>query len=167
MTNLLYTLLWRGAFFAVLWWVLAGDAAWGFGVAVIALALGASLVLQPARRVRLRPWALARFVVYFLFQSTRAGLDVARRALTPRLPLEPALLDLRLRLPAGPARTLLVNTMTLLPGTLSVELAGRRLRLHVLDARLPIERELRALEARIAAVFGLSVGNLQDSTPLR
>lgn len=149
--------LWRSLWFATLWWVLAGGAAWGFGAPVIAAAAGTSLVLQPARRLRLRPWALLRFAGYFLTQSPRAGLDVARRAFAPQPRLAPALLDFRLRLPAGPARTLLLNTMSLLPGTLSAGIAGNRLRLHVLDTQLPVEQELRAVEGRIADLFGLSL----------
>jgi multicomponent Na+:H+ antiporter subunit E len=150
-------LLVRVLVLAALWWTLTGGAAWGFGAPVIAAAVGVSLALQPARRVRLRPWGLLRFVGYFLMQSPRAGLDVARRAFAPGLPLAPALLDFRLRLPAGPARTLLVNTMSLLPGTLSAGIEGNRLRLHALDTRLPVEQELRAVEARIAAIFGLEL----------
>ncbi|MHB1142922.1 MAG: Na+/H+ antiporter subunit E [Sulfuricaulis sp.] len=149
--------LWRSLWFATLWWVLAGGAAWGFGAPVIAAAVGASLALQPARRVRLRPWGLLRFAGYFLTQSPRAGLDVARRAFAPGLPLAPALLTFRLRLPEGPARTLLVNTMSLLPGSLSAGIEGNRLRLHVLDTRLPVEQELREVEARIAAMFGVEL----------
>jgi multicomponent Na+:H+ antiporter subunit E len=153
----LYTALWRTLLFAALWWVLAGGAAWGFGAPVIAAAVGVSLALQPVRRVRLRPWGMLRFAGYFLTQSPRAGLDVARRAFAPGLPLAPALLDFRLRLPEGPARTLLVNTMSLLPGTLSAGIEGNRLRLHVLDTQLPVEQELREVEARIAAMFGVDL----------
>jgi len=149
--------LWRSLWFATLWWVLAGGAAWGFGAPVIAAAVGASLALQPARRLWLRPWGLLRFAGYFLVQSPRAGLDVARRVFAPGLPLAPALLDFRLRLPEGPARTLLVNTMSLLPGTLSAGIEGNRLRLHVLDTQLPVEQELREVEAHIAAMFGVEL----------
>ncbi|MDP1707951.1 MAG: hypothetical protein Q8L89_02625 [Gammaproteobacteria bacterium] len=40
---------------------------------------------------------------------------------------------------------LLVNTLGLMPGTLSVDLAGDTLHLHVLDERLPISTEVQAL----------------------
>src|SRR3972149_6345104 len=55
----------------------------------------------------------------------------------------------------SPARTLLVNTMSLLPGTLSAGIEGNRLRLHVLDTQLPVEQELGEVETRIAAMFGV------------
>jgi hypothetical protein len=50
--------------------------------------------------------------------------------------------------------------MSLLPGTLSADLTDDRLRMHVLDASLPIEHELRAAEASIAALFGQTVNDL-------
>lgn len=139
---------------ALLWWVLAGGAGWTFGVPVIALAVGASLALQPVRRVYLRPLGLLRFLAFFAWRSMQAGFDVARRAFAPGMPLAPAIVEHRLRLPPGPARVFLANTMSLLPGTLSAALAGDRLRLHVLDKRQPSEPGLRAAEAVVAALFG-------------
>jgi len=150
-STLLNLLLWRGLLLAALWWTLAGGTAWAFGAPVVLLAVGASVALQPTRTVRLDPVALVRFAQFFVFRSVRAGIDVARRALSPRLPLAPALIDFRLRLPPGPSRVFLANTMSLLPGTLSADLTDDRLRMHVLDASLPIEHELRAAEASIAA----------------
>ncbi|WP_413895314.1 Na+/H+ antiporter subunit E [Rhodoferax sp.] len=157
-------LLARAALLATLWWTLADGTAWAFGAPVVLLAAGASVALQPTRCVRLRPLALARFAGFFALRSVRAGLDVARRALSPRLPLAPTLLDYSLRLTSEPARVFLANTLSLLPGTLSADLTGDRLRVHVLDASLPIEQELRAAEVRIAALFGQSLPDLLASS---
>ena len=146
--------LWRGALFASLWWVLAGGRAdgWGVGGVSVILALAASLVLLPPAKGRFSPLGLAAFVRFFLIQSVKGGIQVAAMALRPRLDLAPAMLDLPLALPPGLARILLANTLTLLPGTLSVRIEGDRLRLHVLDRRLPIMEELRAAEAAITRI---------------
>ena len=146
----------RGALFAALWWVLAGGRAdsWGVGGVSVILALAASLVLLPPAKGRFSPLGLAAFVGFFLVQSVKGGIQVAAMALRPRLDLAPAMLDLPLALPPGLARILLANTLTLLPGTLSVRIEGDRLRLHVLDRRLPIVEELRAAEAAIARIRG-------------
>lgn len=148
--------LWRGALFTGLWWVLAGGRAdgWGVGGVSVILALAASLALMPPAKGRFSPLGLAAFVGYFLIQSVKGGIQVAAMALRPRLDLAPAMLDLPIALPPGLARVMLVNTMTLLPGTLSVRIQGDRLRLHVLDRRLPIVEELRAVEAAIARIQG-------------
>ncbi|HSJ47834.1 MAG TPA: Na+/H+ antiporter subunit E [Gammaproteobacteria bacterium] len=156
MLNLLPRIL----MFTLLWWVITeGAGGWALGLPVIALAVGSSYLLQPRRQLHLRPLGVLRFTGFFLVQSLRAGLDVALRALRPHMQLAPALLEYRLQLPAGPARVFLADTMSLLPGTLSTELRGDCLCLHVLDARQSIEADLRHVEVRVADLFGLT---LQD-----
>jgi multicomponent Na+:H+ antiporter subunit E len=101
---------------------------------------------------------MARFLPFFLWQSLRGGIDVARRALHPRLPLAPLLLDYPLRLPDGPACTFLANTVSLLPGTLSADLENGCLTVHVLDGSQPdVSAELQSLEALIADLFGVEL----------
>ena len=148
--------LWRGALFTGLWWVLAGGRAdsWGVGGVSVILALAASLVLLPPAKGRFSPLGLAAFVGFFLVQSVKGGIQVAAMALRPRLDLAPVLLEVPITLPPGPARVLLINTLSLLPGALSVRIEGDRLRLHVLDRRRPNAAELRAAEAAIARIRG-------------
>ena len=146
----------RGALFAGLWWVLAGGRAdsWGVGGVSVILALATSLVLMPPGKGSFSPLGFVAFVGFFLVHSVKGGFQVAAMALRPRLDLAPAMLDLPIALPPGPARVMLVNTMALLPGTLSVRIDCDRLRLHVLDRRLPIMEELRAAEAAITRIRG-------------
>jgi multicomponent Na+:H+ antiporter subunit E len=143
---------------ALLWWVITeGAGGWYLGIPAILLALGTSYWLQPQRQLRLRPAGALRFSGFFLLQSLRAGLDVALRAFRPSLPLAPALMEYRLQLPTEPARVFLADIMSLLPGTLSTELRDDCLCLHVLDARQPIEADLRQVEVRVADLFGLTL----------
>ena len=66
------------------------------------------------------------FAGYFLRESLRGGWDVARRALSPALPMSPALVRFLLRLPPGSARWLFCNTISLLPGTAVVAIRARK-----------------------------------------
>jgi multicomponent Na+:H+ antiporter subunit E len=147
-------------------WSLAGAAAWwiasegrpgSLGVAIptvlCAAAVATALVPWPARW--LRPVALLRFAGFFLAQSARGGLDVARRALAPSLPIEPELLELTTRLPPGGARVLLADATSLLPGTLAVDLDGDRVLVHALAGGPAVTADFRALEDRVAALLGL------------
>ena len=58
-------------------------------------------------------------------------------------------------LPDGAPRLFMANVVSLLPGTLSVELSGDCLKVHVLDATAPVFDELRRLESRVADLFVL------------
>lgn len=154
----------RATLLAVWWWALAdGAPSWTFGAPVILLALVAGLVIAPARARCVSPARLLRFAPFFLRESLRGGIDVARRALHPRLPLAPALLDYRLRLPPGPARLFLVGVVSLLPGTLSADLGESDLTVHVLDRKLPVLHLLQALERQVAALFGVALPTREET----
>lgn len=153
----------RGALFALLWWALTDGrpGSWGVGAVSVALATWASLVLLPPVTTYLSRIGLLRFLAFFFVQSLRGGVQVAAFALRPRLDLKPGFHEVTLRLPEGLGRVLLANTLSLLPGTLSVELDGDRLCLHVLDETAPTDREVRVAEDRLAHMLGLKL----DTTP--
>ncbi len=157
--------LYRFPLFVLVWLGLTeGDLkAWGLGLVVAVLAAWASLALPGARPWRWKLPGLLAFIPFFLWHSLRGGVDVARRAYLPRLPLDPALVEHPLRLPDGPSRIFLVNTVNLLPGTLSAELRGNLAVIHMLDASLPAIRELQLLEAKVARLFGETLEGTEPS----
>ncbi|WP_018872003.1 Na+/H+ antiporter subunit E [Thioalkalivibrio sp. ALJ16] len=139
----------------LLWWILAGSAALLEPLALLAIVLAAvaSLLLPAGRPLPLRPVALPGLLGFFLRSSFLGGLDVARRALDPHLPIRPDFLTYRTELAHGPPLTLFMAVVSLLPGTLSVRLEGRLLTLHVLDRDADTRAALIALEQRIRKAF--------------
>lgn len=152
------TFMLRGAALCVVWWALTlGEVAGlGFGVAVSVLVAWLSVRLFPPSGFRLRPIGLLLFFGYFLSRSVVAGLDVARRLVSPALPVHPGELTLTVYLPEGSPRWLLANTLSLMPGTLSALLEGDQLTLHCLDTRDPVEQDVRETERQVGRVFGLT-----------
>jgi len=147
----------RTGLFALLWWILTEGAmnSWLVGAPVVVFAAFASTVLLPGAS-----WSLPgilRFVPFFLWHSLRGGVDVAGRALHPRLPISPVLLKHQWRLPTGLSRVFMANTVSLLPGTLSVELDEEFLHVHILDQTGAFASELTVIEARVARMFGLNL----------
>lgn len=151
------TILLRTALLAAVWWAFTGGGAkaWGIGAPVIALALATGMYLQEHAASRLSLAGLPGFLLFFLSRSMKGGVQVAWMAVRPRMGLRPDLLDISLRLPGEAERLFLAGVLNLLPGTLSVGLEGRHLRLHVLDRRQPIEDEVRRAEAHVARLFGV------------
>lgn len=150
-------LVFRGAAFALVWWLFAEGRAdsWGVGAASVVLALAASLWLAPSGGVRVSPGGALAFAGFFLVESVRGGVLVAMQVFRPRMDIAPALIAVPVTLPEGLARVLLMNTLNLLPGTVSVRLEGDTLWLHVLDARQAIAHEVDVTEARIAHALKL------------
>lgn len=147
----------RALAFAVLWSICTqGEmSSWVIGGPTVGAATLASVVLLPQRVWHWRLRGLVRFVPYFLVRSVLGSVDVARRALHPRLPLAPLLVEYPLRLQDDLARVFLVNTVSLLPGTLSAELHAEHLTVHALDGGVAgVSAELEVLEKLVAALFG-------------
>ena len=131
----------------------AGDLAAGL-VATVA-ATWASLRLMPAQQWGLRPIKLAQFALHFLRQSIVAGVDVALRALDPRLRLQPGFVVYPARLPPGMKLDTFCAIMSLLPGTLPCGPAeGDGLTIHCLDVTQPVVEQLAAEEALFMQALG-------------
>ena len=162
----IFHVLARAGAFAALWWLLTGGdpQSWVVGgPVVLAVAAGAH------RRVaRSPPWRLAgvpAMMWFFLRESVRGGFDVARRALRPRLPLEPGVVRFTTRLADGSPRLVFAGLISLLPGTLVLGLNGNVLHVHVLDAGPRAEAGLRTLEDRVGALFKPAAGAVGEVLP--
>ena len=145
----------RAALLLVAWWALTeGDPA-GVAFGLVAALLLAVLSLRFFSPSGHRPQLLATlaFGGYFTLRSVAAGVDVARRLLTPRLAIKPGYVTYTTSLPAGSPRWLLANTLSLLPGTLSVTLQGAELELHCLDTDTAVREDVARTEQRIARMF--------------
>lgn len=96
---------------------------------------------------------LARFLPYFLWESLLSGVDIAVRVLSPRIRVAPGVFGYDTVLKGQEARVFFANTVSLIPGTLSVMFEGDRLHVHTIDMREPNEANLRRLEGLVAALF--------------
>jgi len=87
---------------------------------------------------RLTPDALIAtvfYIGYFLKELVKANLQMARIVLSPALPINPAIVKVRTKLTNPVGRLLLANSITLTPGTLSVEIRDEYLFIHWVDAK--------------------------------
>lgn len=141
------------ATFVVLWEIVAGwsPGSWVVGSVAVLVATAVALCLRPREAGSLRWSGTFRFVPYFFLQSVRGGMDVARRAFSPEMRLEPLLVEHPLSLPQGGARLFLVNVVSLLPGTLGADVRKECLVVHALDRSMA--GELANLERVVARMF--------------
>jgi multicomponent Na+:H+ antiporter subunit E len=150
----------RGAGFFGLWVVLIGldpvDLAVGVGTA--AAATWTSLRLLPPGSHRLRLAALPRLALRFVWQSVIAGVDVARRAFAPRLPLRPGFVVYPTRYPRGPARNAFASLTSLLPGTVPARDDEQGLLYHCLDVGQPVTEQLAAEEDAVSRALPRTTG---------
>jgi multicomponent Na+:H+ antiporter subunit E len=143
----------RSAFLALCWWSITEGAreALAMGVLAVTLAVTLSLRIYPPQGMSLR--GLVRFIPLFLWRSLTGALDVARRAITPSMPLQPMLVEYRTELPAGAPRVVFANVISLLPGSLCADLEDDVLTLHLLAESAADRRALQRLERTIGRLF--------------
>lgn len=126
---------------------------WIVGVLFIGLGISAALWLPPGdnRPPRLAP--IVRFAGFFLVESVRGGLQVARLALSPRFTARPGFYRHTQNLPCQAARTLFKDALTLTPGTIFVDEKGGTLIIHCLDLPQENADEIADLERRVGRIF--------------
>ncbi|MEW7977180.1 MAG: Na+/H+ antiporter subunit E [Candidatus Sedimenticola endophacoides] len=142
----------------MLFWLLLGG-----GFAADSLLVGALAALLIAllfhdglsffTELRPTPRALAAGVFYygyFFRELLRSNLRMAAIVLSPALPISPGIVRVRTRLKSRMGRLMLANSITLTPGTLTVEIDGEWLYVHCVTLK-PGDTE--AATAAIATGF--------------
>lgn len=145
----------RGLLFSFIWLLLSDGvvSSWWIGMPAVLLAVIASFAFIPP--VHIVWYEVPRFALFFLIRSLAGGADVAWRALHPRMPIAPALVEYPLQISPGLPQVFVANTVSLLPGTLSTELRQGVLEVHVLDKEKDYVAELESVEQCVARMYGV------------
>jgi len=94
-------------------------------IASVLVALLFHDILPKEHRVFISPMRVFWFLVYipvFFYYVLKANLDVVYRALHPRMPINPGIVKIKTILKTESGITALANSITLTPGTLTVDL---------------------------------------------
>ncbi|TRZ96271.1 hypothetical protein D4R78_01315 [bacterium] len=77
------------------------------------------------------------YIPLFLWECLKANIDVARRVISPRLPINPGIVKVKTHLKSDTALTFLANSITLTPGTLCVDIKPEEgiLYIHCIDVQ--------------------------------
>ncbi|MEO0009831.1 MAG: Na+/H+ antiporter subunit E [candidate division WOR-3 bacterium] len=135
----------RFAYFIAGWiiWLLLGwtlnyqEVIAGAAVALIAAGMfGGYLPLQPRKLLNPVRWFwLLIYIPVFGWQCLKANIDVALRVLSPGLNLKPGIVKIKTNLKSDIAKVFLANSITMTPGTLTVEIKEDTLYIHWIEIR--------------------------------
>lgn len=148
-------------FIWALWLMLVNDISGGHIVLGAFFAWGIPMLTRnfwPEEMTIKHPWKAMRFIGVVLADIAVANWVVARMILTPSSKLQPAFMVLHLDIQKDFTITLLANTISMTPGTVSVDLAIDRKTLlihslHVLDIDAALEEIKRRYEAPLKEMF--------------
>jgi multicomponent Na+:H+ antiporter subunit E len=106
-----------------------------------------------------RAWYFAVYLLVLLKEIVRANLDVAYRVIHPRLPIKPGIVAVHTELRQDIAKMILANSITLTPGTFTLDILGDTLLVHWIDVRSEDTEEAARLisgrfEKYLREIFG-------------
>jgi multicomponent Na+:H+ antiporter subunit E len=82
-------------------------------------------LIQPSRYF----WFLV-YLMVFIWECIKANIDVAYRVLHPAMPIRPGIVKVKTTLKSDMAKMLLANSITMTPGTISVDIIDDYLYIH-------------------------------------
>lgn len=149
------------------WFALSGRTDPLFLVTGAVTAIGVTAVTRRITAVCLRPdadsvtihripFALMRTVGFVLWMAGRilvASVQLARIVLSPKMPLDPCSFRFRTELRSPLARTTLTNSISLVPGTLTIDIEGPEILVHALSPHQVDDLVTGRLQNKIAAIF--------------
>ncbi len=86
--------------------------------------------------ILIMPSHIIYFIQYFfvfLVALVKANFDVARRVINPKLPINPGIVSFETKLKNNFAKMVLANSITLTPGTLTIDVIGNKFYIHWID----------------------------------
>jgi multicomponent Na+:H+ antiporter subunit E len=141
--------------------LLIGDIVAGlFVAAFVALVMREIVRVNFVRFLKPVPWFwLIAYGFVFSFYVVKGGLDVVYRVLHPAMPIKPGIIRIQSRLKTETGRTALANSITLTPGTLTMEVTDdgvfyvHWLNVLTLEEEAAAEQILRRFEWFIQRIF--------------
>jgi multicomponent Na+:H+ antiporter subunit E len=75
------------------------------------------------------------YVIVLFIEIIRANFDVAYRILHPRMPIKPGIVVIKTSLKSDIAKLVLANSITLTPGTFTLDVIGDKLLIHWINVK--------------------------------
>ncbi len=122
---------------------------------LVALLFGNIFVQEPKKCFQVKRYLwFCYYVPIFLWECVKANFDVAYRVLHPKMPIHPGIVKVKTSLKTDMARTCLANSITMTPGTLSVEIKDEYLYIHWINVKSQdLEEASRIIAARFERIL--------------
>ena len=75
------------------------------------------------------------YIIVLFWEIIKANLDVAYRVLHPKMPIRPGIVVIKSRLKSDVAKMILANSITLTPGTFTLDVIGDELLIHWINVK--------------------------------
>jgi multicomponent Na+:H+ antiporter subunit E len=113
------------------------------------------LMFSNVRVVDMRT-VVVRFITYILwllYQIVLANIHVASLVLNPRMPIDPKIIKFKTKLESGISWVTLANSITLTPGTITMDIKEGEFYVHALSKKVTDDLLTGEMEDRVAHIF--------------
>ncbi len=121
-------------------------------LAVVAIAVRMDVVDHEGHPLHLHWVRLAAYWTWLLKEIIKANFDVARRILHPSLPISPTVIDLPATQRTDLGRVIYANSITLTPGTVTIDVNERGVRVHALTREAAAALGTGEMDRRVSAL---------------
>lgn len=99
------------------------------------------------------------FFLIFIIAVMKSNLDVAKRVISPKLPINPGVVEVKTKLKSRIGRLFLANAITLTPGTITVDIVDDSLFIHWIfidseDQEVATKKIVEDFEKYLEVIFG-------------
>lgn len=119
-------------------------------VAIYFIVARMELVDHEAHPINLRLGKLLTYVPWLLWQIVRANIDVVKLVLNPQLPISPTVIRLKSMQHTTLGRVIFANSITLTPGTVTIDVSGTDIEVHALTRDTAMELQNGEMNRRVA-----------------
>ena len=121
---------------------------------VVFLALRADLIDRETHPVLLKP-SILLYWLWLAREIIKSNLDVARRILTPGLPISPNVFTVRATQQSDLGRVTYANSITLVPGTVAMDVDEDVITVHALTRDAAADLKRGEMNRRVCHVVGV------------
>ena len=75
------------------------------------------------------------YIIMLFWEIIKANFDVAYRVVHPKMPIKPGIVVIKTRLKSDIAKMILANSITLTPGTFTLDVIGDKLLIHWINVK--------------------------------
>ena len=97
-------------------------------------------------------WSLALYIPWLIWAIIKANIDVAKRILSPKLPIAPRIVRVTGTQKTDLCRVIFANSITLTPGTVSLDLDEEDIVVHALTEEAADDVQSGNMDRRVTAL---------------
>ena len=122
-------------------------------VLVTAIALRMDIVDRETYPVRIA-WTVVSYWGWLAKEIVKSSIDVSRRILNPALPISPRVIRIKASQRSKLGLVTYANSITLTPGTVSIDVEGDTIEVHALSEEAARDLEAGEMDRRVSAMEG-------------